>query len=66
MMRRIEERIEASGETSDEVRRRAGLNTGFFANLRSGKTQFPRVDSLALVADVFGVSVDYLIGRSDI
>lgn len=65
MMQRIEELIKASGKSSDEVRRQAGLNRSFFADLRSGKAQFPRVDNLASAADVLGVSVEYLIGRSD-
>jgi Predicted transcriptional regulators len=40
-----------------------GLSTNYIYNLRYSKT--PNADKLALIADYFNVSVDYLLGRGE-
>lgn len=40
-----------------------GLSTNYIYNLRYSKT--PNADKLALIADYFNVSVDYLLGREE-
>ncbi|WP_430514961.1 helix-turn-helix domain-containing protein [Lactococcus lactis] len=40
-----------------------GLSTNYIYNLRYSKT--PNADKLALIADYFDVSVDYLLGRAE-
>lgn len=40
----------------------AGLGNNAMANM---KTSMPKSDSLAKIADCLGVSLDYLMGRSD-
>jgi transcriptional regulator with XRE-family HTH domain len=41
----------------------AGLNKNVTVNM---KKSMPKADSLAKIADVLDVSVDYLLGRSDV
>lgn len=41
-----------------------GLSTNYIYNLRYSKT--PNADKLALIADYFNVSVDYLLGRDEV
>ena len=41
-----------------------GLNKNALSTMQSG-CYFPRIDSLARIADYLGCSVDYLLGRTD-
>lgn len=50
------------GYSIAEVERKAGVSTNY---LYQWKTREPSPKSLSAVADVLGVSVDYLLGKSD-
>lgn len=59
---RIAEVSRARKVTRAEILRRADLSTGYIDSLRAGKQ--PGAIALARIADVLGVSVDYLLGRT--
>lgn len=52
----------ASGITIADLERKCELSP---ASIRKWKSGVPRVDKLGKVADYFGVSIDYLYGRSE-
>lgn len=54
--------IESSGKTPYKVAKDCGLDKAAFSHWKSGK-QRPNIDTLVKIADYFGVSVDYLVGR---
>lgn len=51
--------------TQEQIANYLGTSRQAIANYERGKRECG-IDSLILLADLFGVSVDYLIGHSDI
>ena len=50
--------------TSKKLSEATGISTGNISDWKSGRSK-PTADALILVADYFGCSVDYLLGRTD-
>lgn len=63
-MIRLKEARKAAGFTQVEVSQKIGLSQGQYSAWENGKS---KIDSLSIsrLADLFGVTVDYLIGASD-
>ncbi|AOY76783.1 helix-turn-helix domain-containing protein [Clostridium formicaceticum] len=55
----------ARGLTQDDLSSDLNINRATYAHYETGRRQ-PDTDTLQLLADYFNVSVDYLLGRSDI
>ncbi|WP_416274297.1 helix-turn-helix domain-containing protein [Lactococcus lactis] len=60
---RIKELADKQGKSLQKVSEDLGLSQNYIYNLKGAKS--PAADKLALIADYFNVSVDYLMGRSD-
>lgn len=50
--------------TSKKLAEATGISTGNIADWKSGRYK-PTAEALVLVADYFGCSVDYLLGRTE-
>lgn len=61
---RIKELSAKRGKSVKEVAGELGFGENYFYSLNSGKS--PTAEKLEKVADYFGVSVDYLLGRTEI
>lgn len=59
---RIKQLAQAKKLTIAELERKIGISNG---QIRKWQNQTPGVDKLKLVADYFGVTTDYLLGRTD-
>lgn len=59
----IKELADKQGKSLQRVSEDLGLSQNYIYNLKGAKS--PAADKLALIADYFDVSVDYLLGRSD-
>lgn len=46
------------------LRQIPGISSAFFSQLETGMNTNPSADKLIVIADFFGVSVDWLLGRS--
>ena len=53
------------GLTQSEVASALGVSSVVYSRYENGKWQ-PSIDTLIQMADIFGVTVDYLLGRQDI
>lgn len=53
------------GLTQSEVAAALGVSSVVYSRYENGKRQ-PSIDTLVQMADIFGVTVDYLLGRQDI
>ena len=53
------------GATQKDVSRAIGCSEVVYSRYENGKRQ-PSIDTLIQMADIFGVTVDYLLGRQDI
>ena len=53
------------GLTQSEVASALGVSSVVYSRYENGKRQ-PSIDTLIQMADIFGVTVDYLLGRQDI
>ena len=53
------------GFTQSEVASALGVSSVVYSRYETGKRQ-PSIDTLIQMADTFGVTVDYLLGRQDI
>lgn len=51
--------------TSKKLSESMGISTGNISDWKSGKSK-PTAEALLKIADYFNVSVDYLLGRTDI
>lgn len=58
-----EEHYGLSRKTLSEL---CGLPSGTIRKYERGEIENPSIESLELIADYFSVSVDYLIGRSNV
>ena len=52
------------GFTQSEVASALGVSSVVYSRYETGKRQ-PSIDTLIQIADIFGVTVDYLLGRQD-
>lgn len=59
---KIKDLTRQEGISVRELEKRLGYSNGYFSKWKSVS---PNSDGLAKVADYFGVSVDYLLGRED-
>ena len=50
--------------TSSKLAAATGISTGNISDWKAGKSK-PTAEALVLVADYFGCSVDYLLGRTE-
>lgn len=62
LINRLKELCDKHGETFASLERRMDFGNG---TIRRWANTTPSADKLAKVADFFGVSVDYLMGRTD-
>lgn len=60
---RIKELAKKHSKTMKQVTLDLGYSQNYFYSLKSGKQ--PSADKLVEIADYFGVSADYLLGRTD-
>lgn len=60
---RIKLLADKQGKSLQKVSEDLGLSQNYVYNMRNAKTS--NADKLALIADYFHVSVDYLLGRED-
>jgi transcriptional regulator with XRE-family HTH domain len=51
------------GMSQVELARRIGISKTAMNQIESGETEDPRVSRLRAIADILGVSMDYLAGR---
>lgn len=61
---RIFELIKQANKTAKEVAVATGIPASNFTEWKKGRAK-PSTDKLPPIADYFGVSVDYLLGRTD-
>ena len=52
--------LEKSGKTAYRVAQDTGITASTFSDWKSGKSA-PKVDKLKILADYFGVTVDYFV-----
>ena len=58
---RFEALLKSSGNTVYRVAKATGISNSSFTDWKNGRSA-PKADKLKLIADYFGVSVDYLVG----
>lgn len=61
---RLRELRKERGETQAQVGTAIGIGERHYQKFEAGDN-FPNVENLCALADHFGVSLDYLMGRSD-
>lgn len=61
---RLRELRKESGETQIQVGTAIGIGERHYQKFEAGDN-FPNVENLCALADHFGVSLDYLMGRTD-
>lgn len=59
---RIKELSQAKSISATKALQESGAGKDFIANLKKG--QAPSIEKIAIVADYFNVSVDYLLGKT--
>ena len=64
MPSRLKELREQRAWTKTETAKRLGVGTSTYSNWEYGLRE-PDIDRLSQMADLYGVTVDYLIGRSN-
>lgn len=65
MIARILELLEEKGVSQKQLATAIGVSTGNVSDWKVGRAK-PSIEVLGRIADFFGVSVDYLIGRTDV
>jgi transcriptional regulator with XRE-family HTH domain len=53
------------GMSQAELSRRIGVSLNTMNKIEAGETPDPRASRIKAIADVLGVSADYLLGRED-
>lgn len=61
-MTRLKELRKAHNETQSEISAIIGITRAAYSNIETGKRE-PDFSTLGILADHYGVSVDYLLGR---
>lgn len=64
MLHRIFELMDAAGINQTQMAKYIGVSQGNIGDWKSGRSS-PKSDALVKIADHFGVSTDYLLGRTD-
>ena len=64
MYERFEELLKDTGKTAYKVSKDTGISTATLTSWKQGKYT-PKPDKLKLIADYFGVQIEYLIGESE-
>lgn len=62
---RIQQAMEKRSITQADLARMTGMTTSNIAYIVNGKTKDPRFQSVLLIADALGVSLNYLAGIDD-
>jgi len=62
---RIQYAMDKRGITQADLARMTGMTTSNIAYIVNGKTKDPRFQSVLLIADALGVSLNYLAGIDD-
>ncbi len=62
---RIRELRERQGMSQVALSRALGASINAINMLEVGSTRAPHIDRLIAIADLFNVSIDYLVGRAD-
>lgn len=62
MIRRVLELLEEKGISEYKISKDLSLPNSSFSQWKSGRAK-PSLDALSKIADYFGVTVDYLMGR---
>ena len=57
--------LKITGWSLQELANRSGLPFDTVKNLYYGRIENPKIETLIAVADAFGISLDYLVGRLD-
>ena len=60
MYLKFAELLEKSGKTAYRVAQDTGIDATCFSDWKSGKSK-PKVDKLKILADYFGVSIEYFL-----
>lgn len=63
MYKIFEELLKNRGITAYQVSKATGISTGSLSDWKNGRSS-PKADKLQKIADYFGVSVDYLLGKT--
>lgn len=61
---RFSELLQKTGKSASDVARETGISTGLLSYYKHG-TKMPSAANLQKIADYFGVSTDYLLGRDE-
>lgn len=61
---RIEYLLRTNGMSQSDLSKATGISTGLISQWKK-RTQNPSISKLAVVADYFGVTVDYLLGKEE-
>ena len=64
MYERFVELLQKHGVTAYKVSKATGISNGSLSDWKSGRST-PKYESLSKIADFFGVSVDYLLGKEE-
>ena len=56
---------EAKGLTQKQAGEAIGISESQYSDLERSKRPIPKADRLVAIADLFGTSIDYLVGRTD-
>jgi transcriptional regulator with XRE-family HTH domain len=64
MYERYEELCKEKGVSNYRISKATGIPQATLSDWKNGKST-PKSDKLQIIADYFGVSVDYLIGKTD-
>ncbi len=62
---RIQQAMDKRNITQADLARMTGMTTSNIAYIVNGKTKDPRFQSVLLIADALGVSLNYLAGIDD-
>ena len=60
LYKKYEELLRKTGKTSYQVSKDTGIGENVFSYWKSGRSK-PKVDKLKILADYFGVSVEYFL-----
>lgn len=61
MYQKFEQLVKARGITAYRVAKDIGISPVVFSDWKSGKSK-PKVDKLKMIADYFGVTIEYFLG----
>jgi transcriptional regulator with XRE-family HTH domain len=57
--------LKITGWSIQELANRSNLSSDTVKNLYYGRIDNPKIETLIAIADAFGISLDYLVGRLD-